>query len=119
MHAKWNLRLKRSRCSCPLQPVSSRYHVLSQCLDQPHERDAFVTLHRLLHTLASSAGTFGFAELGVRARKLEEDLQALLADVSAIESRIAKIDEELRDFLRWAATDPKGDGAAPSSPLRD
>jgi len=36
-------------------------------------------LHRLLHSLAGAAGTFGFAGLGQRARQIETRVAALLA----------------------------------------
>ncbi|HYD97000.1 MAG TPA: Hpt domain-containing protein [Noviherbaspirillum sp.] len=55
-----------------------------------------------LHSLAGSAGTFGFAELGMRATDLEIRLGAARKDAAAG----AALDEVLHDveaFLQWAA----------------
>lgn len=41
------------------------------------EEQGLEVLHRLLHTLAGSAGTFGFIDLGKEAREIESELNAL------------------------------------------
>lgn len=46
--------------------------------DQPEDRDNLTTLHRALHNLAGSAGTFGFHEIGTHARALEQRIKACL-----------------------------------------
>jgi diguanylate cyclase (GGDEF)-like protein len=86
---------------------------LSLCLNEPSENEHLVTLHRLLHTLAGSSGTFGFVELGLRARKLENALNHLIKDTSAAERDLARIGDEIRDMLSWAALDPKGGQESP------
>jgi chemotaxis protein histidine kinase CheA len=59
----------------------------------------------VLHTLAGSAATFGFSELGLRARTLEQGLPALAAfDPVARQARVDWL-AGLRDFLAWAAFD--------------
>lgn len=53
---------------------------LGQCRSGAADPQAGLTeLHRLLHSLAGAAGTFGFAGLGQRARELELRVAALLA----------------------------------------
>ena len=52
---------------------------LQDCRDQPQQQEHLETLHRLLHTLAGSAGTFGYDALGVRAREFEQDVKGWLA----------------------------------------
>lgn len=46
--------------------------------DDPEDRDNLTTLHRSLHNLAGSAGTFGFHEIGSHARVLEQRVKACL-----------------------------------------
>ncbi|MBC3875772.1 diguanylate cyclase [Undibacterium flavidum] len=41
----------------------------------PTDRENFIVLHRLLHTMAGSAGTFGFPDVGDQARDLEVRLK--------------------------------------------
>lgn len=55
---------------------------LQACRQRPHDTQAVADLHRLLHTLAGSAGTFGFAAIGERAKAAENELEPLLASVS-------------------------------------
>lgn len=43
--------------------------------NDPSDRENFILLHRLLHTMAGSAGTFGFPEMGDQARDLEIELK--------------------------------------------
>ena len=60
------------------------------------------TFYRLVHSLAGAAGTFGFSQLGDRARDLELLLQQL-SDVQDVPESIAKIDQaiaELRDIAQ-------------------
>ncbi|MBF0187525.1 MAG: diguanylate cyclase [Magnetococcales bacterium] len=58
--------------------------------------ERFKTLHRLVHTIAGSAGTFGLPDLGKSARRAEIRLNAL-AGISkeAISLPIAEIDDDL------------------------
>ena len=65
----------------------------------PDDNDALKGLHRVLHRLAGSAGTFGMPEFGDACRAIELQLDALLerpartlADVAAVEQRIAALD---------------------------
>lgn len=51
--------------------------VLQRCLDDVSNGESVDELHRLLHSLAGSAGTFGFEALGQDARKIENQVVAL------------------------------------------
>lgn len=52
---------------------------LQACRERPDDTQALADLHRLLHTLAGSAGTFGFAAIGERAKAAENELEPLMA----------------------------------------
>jgi chemotaxis protein histidine kinase CheA len=52
---------------------------LAACRAAPQDAHALQVLHRMLHTLAGSAGSFGEPELGRQAREIEHGLQRLLA----------------------------------------
>jgi chemotaxis protein histidine kinase CheA len=51
--------------------------LLGDCQRAPDDDGALEALHRALHTLAGSAGTFGWNALGERARAAEHLLDAL------------------------------------------
>ena len=53
--------------------------LLQHCRERPNDERALEELHRLLHTLAGSAGTFGEAGLGGRAREAEHAIEKLMA----------------------------------------
>ncbi len=74
------------------------------CVAQPGEATVVAILHRYLHSVAGTAGTFGFQELGARARALEIDLEpALLGGPVAVQVLQDKV-PELRNYLEWART---------------
>jgi HPt (histidine-containing phosphotransfer) domain-containing protein len=84
---------------------------LARCRAEQWAAPALVELHRALHTVAGSAGTFGFGVLGQECRRLEQALRALAdggcdgVHGAAAWSALAADAERL---LAWAATDPKG-----------
>lgn len=51
---------------------------MQACRDRPDAYDRLETLHRLLHTMAGAAGTFGFDALGLQARQFEQQANNLL-----------------------------------------
>jgi HPt (histidine-containing phosphotransfer) domain-containing protein len=51
---------------------------LQACCDEPTQQNHGETLHRLLHTLAGAAGTFGFDALGMQAKKFEYQVEQWL-----------------------------------------
>jgi HPt (histidine-containing phosphotransfer) domain-containing protein len=52
---------------------------MAACRAAPGDRGALEDLHRLLHTLAGSAGTFGLGDLGAGARRIEQELDRVMA----------------------------------------
>jgi len=64
-------------------------------------------MHAILHTLAGSAGTFGFRVLGQQARMLEQRLRVFTTfDVVAARDWDAWLGE-LDVFVAWGVHDPK------------
>jgi HPt (histidine-containing phosphotransfer) domain-containing protein len=60
----------------------------------------------LLHTIAGSAGSFGYAELGDRSRQLEHRISAALIATDPQQSSTSKqfhaeFNEEIRQFMQW------------------
>lgn len=53
--------------------------LLQACLAHPDSDDPLQALHRVLHRLAGSAGTFGMPAFGDACRAIEDALEALLA----------------------------------------
>lgn len=49
------------------------------CRQDPQAQEHWVELHRLLHSLAGAAGTFGCDALGAQAARIEERIKQLLA----------------------------------------
>ena len=75
---------------------------LQDCRDQPRLREHVETLYRLLHSLAGTAGTFGYDALGARAREFELEIKQWLADGAWSErdfDRLALLLPELKLFL--------------------
>ena len=68
----------------------------------PPAEAALRQLHELLHGVAGSAATFGFATLGHEARRIEH----MLRDVMDTGSGWDAVVPEVEKYLRWAACDP-------------
>jgi chemotaxis protein histidine kinase CheA len=71
---------------------------LASCREAPGDEDRLRALHRVLHRLAGSAGTFGMPEFGSACKAIEEQLDLLLerrertgADFDAIDRAIAAL----------------------------
>lgn len=61
------------------QRLQEMQALLAACRAAPADAQPLTELHRMLHTLAGSAGTFGLDALGVQARAIEHKLDGLLA----------------------------------------
>lgn len=72
---------------------------LKQFIQDSSDHDALKLLHRLLHTMAGSAGTFGFPEMGLQARALEARLKPLLSDVVLTETELSQFSNDVRNYL--------------------
>lgn len=72
--------------------------------------EAAQTLHRELHTLAGSAGTFGYSRLGNGAKRLETAIAALIAGGTLSRATLDPL-APLLDRLRETAATPDSPGA--------
>nr|WP_315261432.1 Hpt domain-containing protein [uncultured Duganella sp.] len=70
---------------------------------QQPPQDALHQLHEVLHGVAGSAGTFGFAVFGQEARRVEQMVRAVLAT----DSGWPPVVPEVEKLLAWAARDAK------------
>lgn len=66
-------------------------------------REQLEAVHGALHTVAGSAGSFGFAVLGDQARRLEQAVRGLLAGRPGW----AELAPQIQVFLEWGAADPR------------
>lgn len=92
---------------------------LEQCLAAPGDRAACELLHGKLHTLSGSAGSFGFAELGMRATELELQLNDYLSgsspDFAPIAAGVARMLDESATQGGSPAPAPRLEVAAPAA----
>jgi chemotaxis protein histidine kinase CheA len=72
---------------------------LRECLAQPGDDERLRELHRVLHRLAGSAGTFGHAQLGEDARTIEELLDALLLQAPRAPEDFAPVAQRLQALV--------------------
>ncbi len=76
------------------------------CAQAPDAPEHVKTLHQQLHTIAGSAGTFGFAVLGQQSRRIEQQLRGLMKAEQRSDADWQALFIELDRFLAWAARDP-------------
>jgi diguanylate cyclase (GGDEF)-like protein len=91
--------------------LPGRLHELADAMhkcqiDEPNQANVGL-LHRLLHSLAGSAGTFGFNGLGVACARIESHLRDLMDLDSWPLTGFAPVVSEIKELLRWAALDPR------------
>lgn len=68
-------------------------------------------LHRCLHNLAGSAGTFGFHEVGSQARALEQRLKALVHGEVWTSDQFVQTADDVDAYLRLAQSFIPAQGA--------
>lgn len=90
---------------------------LQQCRQGSPDQQVLVTLYHLLHTMAGSAGTFGFGLLGRGANALEMQFKALSVAESRTEEKLMQACDNLAEFLHWTMLDPKGGSTAVPKPV--
>jgi diguanylate cyclase (GGDEF)-like protein len=81
---------------------------VDRCRADPADLAAWQSLQRHLHTLSGSAGTFGFAALGLRATEMEILLNQFLAQSAPAES-VPELLDGLQNMLAWATAPKDGD----------
>lgn len=92
------------------QNLPGRLHELAnalhQCqIDEPNQANVDA-LQRQLHTLAGSAGTFGFTALGLACARIESHLRDLTELDQWPLAGFGPVVAEIRELLHWAALDP-------------
>lgn len=65
----------------------------------PSDRENYILLHRLLHTMAGSAGTFGFPEMGEAARELEAKIKEYISGQPWEAFRIKDFSDQIERYL--------------------
>jgi HPt (histidine-containing phosphotransfer) domain-containing protein len=78
---------------------------LSHCRNANADPEKLEELHALLHGVAGSAATFGFAMYGSQARRLEQKLLPLLGKRPAESAEWPTLAAEVETYLAWAARD--------------
>lgn len=75
---------------------------MEACSAAPQDNDGLEALHRLLHTLAGSAGTFGLADLGVRARAVEHELDRVRGNPARAAADFEAARQRLHELIEGA-----------------
>ena len=85
--------------------------------------DAFATLHRLVHSLTGSAGTFGFHDLSMLARVIERSIKAQLSQANSLGTsdaqRLASKLGELETAIHQLSAAPQDAHVAPHEPSNE
>ncbi len=68
-------------------------------LQEPESKAHLALLHRLLHTMAGSAGTFGFPEVGAQAREFEGRLKPLINGETWGKTMLSQYAGDLRRYF--------------------
>jgi HPt (histidine-containing phosphotransfer) domain-containing protein len=76
--------------------------MMQKCISEGPNQQNLHTMHRLLHSLAGSAGIFGFVELGLRAQALEITIKALVDLPHWPESELEQIAQSLDALSVWS-----------------
>ncbi len=94
---------ERYRTDLP-QKVARLAEQVGAFLGSPWEQELSFTTYRMMHSLAGSAGTYGFTELGTIARGAEAILKESLESKSPLtELRIADLNAALQQLKEKAA----------------
>jgi HPt (histidine-containing phosphotransfer) domain-containing protein len=68
----------------------------AQCSANLGDDGAWTELHRLLHSLAGAAGTFGFDAMGQHAKQIEKQVERILASSQRNDIELAQVASELK-----------------------
>ncbi|MFZ6640561.1 diguanylate cyclase [Undibacterium sp. TC4M20W] len=75
---------------------------LQKVVESPTDKESMVVLHRHLHTMAGSAGTFGFADIGTQARVFESTLKPHLEGKAWDPAELQAYSEEVNRYFEYA-----------------
>jgi HPt (histidine-containing phosphotransfer) domain-containing protein len=81
--------------------------MLQKCMAEKPDQHNLFLLHRLLHSLAGSAGIFGFAELGQRMQVLELAIQDFQELPEWDDAKLAQIAQDLGVLTIWVGQNTK------------
>ncbi|MBY0573114.1 MAG: diguanylate cyclase [Undibacterium sp.] len=82
---------------------------LEQFQSNSTQREHIALLHRLLHTMAGAAGTFGLPELGTKAKELEAKIKPLLSGTVWSAQEQQKFIQQVQFYLDQSALNIKLD----------
>jgi len=86
--------------------LSTMESELDAIIHNSKDHHAWKNLHRQLHTLAGTAGTFGHDELGDRARELEDRINTMLkTDTVSDEPLKSEFMHDQRVFMVWVGSE--------------
>jgi chemotaxis protein histidine kinase CheA len=77
--------------------------LMEACRAAPQDAAKLEELHRLLHTLAGSAGTFGLDDVGTRAKAVEHELDRVMELPERDAATYDRAHQLLQDLLAQAA----------------
>jgi chemotaxis protein histidine kinase CheA len=73
----------------------------------PPDREQLARLQAALHTVAGSAGSFGFTVLGEQARRLEQAVRGLMNEHGGNMAGWTELLPQIQAYLDWASDDPR------------
>ncbi|WP_395007432.1 diguanylate cyclase [Undibacterium sp.] len=73
------------------------------------DRENYILLHRLLHTMAGSAGTFGFPEMGESARVLEKKIKTFISGAAWDTLQVAEYCDQVDQYVLASMPEPSVD----------
>lgn len=94
-------------------------HALHQLVLDPGDRAALEQLHRALHTMAGSAGTFGFDALGAQARVFEARMRPCLEGQPWPEETLKSYINDVKDYFSQVLSDLQHTAPAPAQLLAE
>lgn len=77
---------------------------LQKCMEWPQDDNQLQVLYRLLHSLGGTAGSFGFTQLGLDARKIEGQVAALAGRSNRNQQDIVLVAKAMPQLKRYAET---------------
>lgn len=99
-----------------LQKLPSKFDEIFDALNQyiadAKNKEALSLLHRHLHTMAGSAGAFGFEALGAQARIFESRLKPLLKDATWSDAELSEYAHDIHDYFSSALSNLDKDAPA-------
>ena len=87
--------------------LASLDQALRECQADPLDLNKIKQLHAQLHTMAGSAGTFGFMVLGKSAALIERAIVSLIESEQWAADRVPAVARKIDALIAWAAVDPQ------------